>query len=75
MPALEATGKTLALMQTVVMSFGRNQGLGKPDLPIHHLHVYFRCSWHIKLVERIDRLRFTDVTPEDGKSIYRGGYI
>ena len=40
-PALEATGKTLALMQTVVMSFGRNQSLGKPDLPIHHLHVYF----------------------------------
>ena len=40
-PALEATGRTLSLMQTVVMSFGRNQSLGKPDLPIHHLHVYF----------------------------------
>ena len=38
-PALEATGRTLSLMQTVVMSFGRNQSLGKPDL--HHLHVYF----------------------------------
>ena len=28
-------------MQTVVMSFGRNQYLGKPDLPINHVHVYF----------------------------------
>ena len=37
-PDIETTGKTLALMQTVVMSFGRNQSLGKPDLPIHHTH-------------------------------------
>ena len=28
-------------MQTVVMSFGRNLYLGKPDLPIGHVHVYF----------------------------------
>ena len=28
-------------MQTVVMSFGRNQSLGKPDLPKNHLRVYF----------------------------------
>ena len=40
-PALEPNSKTLSLMQTVVMSFGRNQNLGKPDLPIHHVHVYF----------------------------------
>ena len=31
-PDIEATGRTLALMQTVVMSFGRNLSLGKPDL-------------------------------------------
>ena len=66
-PALEATGKTVALMQTVVMSFGRYQSFGKPDLPIHHLHVYFPVQLVHKLVERLDRLRFTDVTPEDGK--------
>ena len=66
-PALEATGKTLALMQTVVMSFGRNQSVGKPDLPIHHLHVHFPVQLVHKLVERMDSLRFTDATPEDGK--------
>ena len=58
-------------MQTVVMSFGRNQSLGKPGLPIHHLHVYFPAQLVHKLVERMDRLRFTDVTPEDGKKYRR----
>ena len=66
-PALEATGRTLSLMQTVVMSFGRNQSLGKPDLPIHHLHVYFPVQLVHKLVERMNDLHFTDATPEDGK--------
>ena len=66
-PALEATGKTLSLMQTVVMSFGRNQGFGKPDLPIHHLHIYFPVQLVHKLVERMEDLRFTNATPEDGK--------
>ena len=51
-PDIEATGKTLALMQTVVMSFGRNQSLGKPDLPIHHIHVYFPVQFVRKLVAR-----------------------
>ena len=64
-PALD--GRTLSLMQTVVMSFGRNQSLGKPDLPIHHLHVYFPVQLVHKLVERMNELHFTDVTPEDGK--------
>ena len=65
-PDIEATGRTLALMQTVVMSFGRNQSLGKPDLPIHHLHVYFPVQLVHKLVERMKTdLKFTDVTPED----------
>ena len=71
-PALEATGRTLSLMQTaVVMSFGRNQSLGRPDLPIHHLHVYFPVQLVHKLVGRMDSLRFTDVTPEDGKKYKR----
>ena len=65
-PDIEATGRTLALMQTVVMSFGRNQSLGKPDLPIHHLHVYFPVQLVHKPVERMKTdLQFTDATPED----------
>ena len=71
-PDIEATGRTLALMQTVVMSFGRNQSLGKPDLPIHHLHVYFPVQLVHKLVERMKTdLQFTDATPEDGKKYKR----
>ena len=52
-PALEPNSKTLSLMQTVVMSFGRNQNLGRPDLPIHHLHVYFPVQLVHKLIERM----------------------
>ena len=64
----EATGKTLALMQTVVMSFGRNQSLGKPDLPIHHLHVYFPVQLVHRLIERMTTdLRFTAAASEEGK--------
>ena len=37
-PVLDSRN-ALSLMQTVVMSFGRNQHLGKPDLPINHAHV------------------------------------
>ena len=67
-PDIEATGKTLALMQTVVMSFGRNQSLGKPDLPIHHLHFYFPVQLVHKLVERLKTdLLFSEATPEEGK--------
>ena len=67
-PDTEATDKTLALMQTVVMSFGRNQSLGKPDLPIHHLHVYFPVQLVHKLVERMKTdLLFSEATPEEGK--------
>ena len=55
----EATGKTLALMQTVVMSFG------KPDLPIHHLHVYFPVQLVHRLIERMTTdLRFTAAASE-----------
>ena len=49
------------------MSFGRNMSLGKPDLPIHHLHVYFPVQLVHKLVERMIDLKFTNATPEDGK--------
>ena len=67
-PDIEATGKTLALMQTVVMSFGRNQSLGKPDLPIHHIHVYFPVQFVHKLVARMKTdLLFTEIAPEEGK--------
>ena len=66
-PALEPNSKTLSLMQTVVMSFGRNQNLGRPDLPIHHLHVYFPVQLVHKLIERMKKLRFLDVTLEEGK--------
>ena len=49
------------------MSFGRNISLGKPDLPIHHLHVYFPVQLVHKLVERMTDLKFKDITPEEGK--------
>ena len=67
-PDIEATGRTLALMQTVVMSFGRNLSLGKPDLPIHHIHVYFPVQFVRKLVARMKTdLLFTEIAPEEGK--------
>ena len=67
-PDIEATGRTLALMQTVVMSFGRNLSLGKPDLPIHHIHVYFPVQFVHKLVARMKTdLLFTEIAPEEGK--------
>ena len=66
-PDLEATGKTLALMQTVVTSFGRNQRLGTPDLPIYHLHVYFSVQLVHKLKARMRTdLHFTEATQEKG---------
>ena len=66
-PDLETTGKTLALMQTVVMSFGRNQRLGTPDLPIHHLHVYFPVQLVHKLIARMRTdLHFIEATQEKG---------
>ena len=66
-PALEPNRKTLSLMQTVVMSFGRNQNLGRPDLPIHHLRVYFPVQLIHRLIERMKGLHFQDVTPVEGK--------
>ena len=67
LPLLDATAKTLSLMQTVIMSFGRKQSLGRPDLPIHHLHVYFPVQLVHKLVARMNSLRFVEVMPKDGK--------
>ena len=60
--------QNLALMQPVVMSFGCNQSLGKPDLPIHHIYVYFPVQFVHKLVARMKTdLLFTEITPEEGK--------
>ena len=66
-PALETSRNALSLMQTVVISFGRNQYLGKPDLPINQAHVYFPVQLVHKLVERCCALGLQDVTPEEGK--------
>ena len=66
-PALESNRNAFSLMQTVVMSFGRNLCLGKPDLPIYHLHENLPVQLIHKLVESMGVLRFRDVTPEEGK--------
>ena len=42
-PTLEPTRNSLALMQTV-MFFARGQHLGKPELPMDHVHIYFRVQ-------------------------------
>ena len=68
-PVMETSRNALALLQTVVMSFGRNQYLGKPDLPINHVHVYFPVQVVHKLVERCCALRLQDVTPQEGNGI------
>ena len=66
-PALESNRNALSLMQKVVMSFGRNQCLGKPDLPIYHVHVYLPVQLVHKLIERMETLNLQNVTPEEGK--------
>ena len=43
------------------------QCIGKPDLPIHHVHVYFPVQLIHKLIERMETLHFQDVAPEEGK--------
>ena len=43
-------------MQTVVMSFARGLYLGKPELPIDHVHVYFPVQIVHKVVAQCERL-------------------
>ena len=63
-PDTEATGRTLALMQTVVMSFGRNQS--QASRPSHLLSACLLSSPTRSQVERMKTdLQFTDATPED----------
>ena len=70
-PALEPTRNSLALMQTVVMSFARGLHLGKAELPIDHVHIYFPVQIVHKVVAQCDALNFHDVTPEEGKRYKR----
>ena len=42
LPLWEPTRNSLVLMQTVVMSFARGLYLGKAELPIDHVHIYFQ---------------------------------
>ena len=59
-PALEPTRNSLALMQTVVMSFARGLYLGKPELPIDHVHVYFPVQIVHKVIAQCKALKLTE---------------
>ena len=74
-PALEPNRNALALMQTVVMSFGRNLRLGKPDLPISDTHVHFPVQTVHRLMERFRALQFQEVTPQEGRGYMLGSFI
>ena len=50
------------------MSFDRNLSLGKPDLPIHHIHVHFPVQFVHELVARMNkRTCSSQNAPEEGK--------
>ena len=59
-PALEPTRNSLALMQTVVMSFARGLYLGKPELPIDHVHVYFPVQIVHKVIAQCQALKLKE---------------
>ena len=59
-PALEPTRNSLALMQTVVMSFARGLYLGKPELPIDHVHVYFPVQIVHKVIAQCKALKLKE---------------
>ena len=59
-PALEPTRNSLALMQTVVMSFARGLYLGKPELPIDHVHVYFPVQIAHKVIAQCEALKLKE---------------
>ena len=66
-PALEPTRNSLALMQTVIMSFARGLYLGKPELPIDHVHIYFPVHIVHKVTAQCLALDFGEVTPDERK--------
>ena len=59
-PALEPTRNSLALMQTVVMSFARGLYLGKPELPIDHVHIYFPVQIVHKVIAQCKALKLKE---------------
>ena len=59
-PALEPTRNSLALMQTVVMSFARGLYLGKPELPIDHVHIYFPAQIVHKVIAQCKALKLKE---------------
>ena len=65
-PALEPSRNALALMQTVIMSFGRNLHLGEPDLPVGDTRVYFPVQIVHRLMRQFRDLEYQEVTPQDG---------
>ena len=65
--ALEPTRNSLALMQTVVMPFARGLYLGKPELPIDHVHIYFPVQIVHKVTAQCLALNFGEVTPDARK--------
>ena len=69
-PALEPTRNSLALMQTVVMSFARGLYLGKPELPINHVHIYFPVQIVHKVTTQCEALKLGEV-PIDARKRYR----
>ena len=69
-PALEPTRNSLALMQTVVMSFARGLYLGKPELPIDHVHIYFPVQIVRKVTAQCEALKIGEVSL-DGRKRYK----
>ena len=65
-PAVEPSRNALALMQTGIMSFGRNLNLGKPNLPVGDTHVYFPVQIVHRLMRQFHALGYQEVTPQDG---------
>ena len=48
-------------MQTVVMSFARGLYLGKPELPIDHVHIYFPAQIVHKVTAQCEVLKLGEV--------------
>ena len=57
-------------MQTVVMFFARGLYLGKPELPIDHVHIYFPVQIVHKVTTQCEALKLGEV-PIDARKRYR----